>query len=366
MKNNPAWAILITSIIIACIFGTIEYSNKTVPPEIESEKKITTSVNKEEKKVENISTKKETSKEIKTSKIDKNKDEKKIAKDVKTAKDVKEKKDTTSKTEKTDKDKDKQEHKILLPPTTVKPAKTELVKIVEEKKKMPKNSVLLLNEYKTGEEIVGTIESHSYFENKEKDSPIKKELTIKKDIEMTIKNKINKISEGKVDIEYIIDSAKIVDTNGDKIRERKIKDIKQIKHKRANLDEFIFSIYQIKNNAIPEMPSTEMEIGDSWNQDIYTNVIRDKNFVITYNYKLTKYIKINGKECVEIQITADQNGIKEGNTTDIELKVNGFIYCDKSNGRIVKYDTKLEAKIPIMENSSIYYNGHVLNKFELK
>ena len=356
MKNNPAWAILITSIIIACIFGTIEYSNKTVPHEIESEKKITTSVNKEEKKVENISTKKETSKEIKTSKIDKNKDEKKIAKDIKTTKNVK---------DKIDKDQ-KQEHKILLPPTTVKPAKQELVKIVEEKNNTSKNKVLLLNDYKIGEEIVGTIESHSYFENKEKDSPIKKELTIKKDIEMTIKNKINKISEGKVDIEYIIDSAKIVDTNGDKIRERKIKDLKQIKHKRANLDEFIFSIYQIKNNAIPEMPSTEMEIGDSWNQDIYTNVIRDKNFVITYNYKLTKYIKINGKECVEIQITADQNGIKEGNTTDVELKVNGFIYCDKSNGRIVKYDTKLEAKIPIMENSSIYYNGHVLNKFELK
>ena len=104
MKNNPAWAILITSIIIAFIFGIIENSNKTVPTEIKSEKQITTSVNNEEKKVEKISPKEETSKEIKTSTIDKNKDDKKIAKDVKTTKNIKEKKDKTSTTEKIKKD----------------------------------------------------------------------------------------------------------------------------------------------------------------------------------------------------------------------------------------------------------------------
>ena len=114
------------------------------------------------------------------------------------------------------------------------------------------------------------------------------------------------------------------------------------------------------------MPSKEMGIGDTWKQDLYTEVVLDKNFIITYNYKLTKFTKINGKECAEISVTANQNSIKEGDKSNIELKVNGFIYCNKQNGRIIKYDTKLNAKVPITEKSSSYFEGSIINKFELK
>lgn len=346
MKNNPAWIILIISIILAFIFAIFENSSKTSQTvENKPENKIV-SINKQTQKEKiNDKNKKED--------IDKNK--------------VKERIFDKNNKEDIDKSKEKiSDKKNILPPTNIKPAKEELVKIVKEKKKTASNKILLLNDYKKGEESTGKIESHSHFVQKNKATTTVGKFDIKKDITIVIKNKINDISNGKVVFESFIESGKIDTKYGKKIKERNIRGLKEHKIRRANLDEFIYSSYYIKNNAIPEMPSKEIGIGDTWKQDLYTEVVLDKKFIITYDYKLTKFTKINGKECAEISVTANQNNIKEGEKSNVELKVNGLIYCDKSNGRIIKYDTKLEAKVPVIEKSSAYFEGSIINKFEMK
>ena len=349
MKNNPAWIILIISIIVAFIFGIIENSNNT-PKTVENNqenkivKRTNTQIEKnrisDKNKKEDIDKSRVNDKISKKEKIDKNKEKDRISK--------------------------KEEHKkATLPPTSVKPAKEELVKIVKEKKKIANNKVLLLNDYKNGEKITGKIESHTYFVQPNQVSTTTK-FDIKKDITIVTKNTINEISYGKVLFDSFIESGTIDTKYGKKNRERNVRGLKEHKRKRANLDEFIFSSHYIKNNAIPEMPSKPIGIGDTWKQDIYTEIILDKNFTITYTYKLTKFIKINGKECAEISVTANQNSIKDSEKSNVELKVNGLIYCDKSNGRIIKYNTKLEAKVPISEKSSAHLEGTIINKFELK
>ena len=200
MKNNPAWIILIISIIVAFIFGIIENSNNT-PKTVENNqenkivKRTNTQIEKnrisDKNKKEDIDKSRVNDKISKKEKIDKNKEKDRISK--------------------------KEEHKkATLPPTSVKPAKEELVKIVKEKKKIANNKVLLLNDYKNGKKKKKKIESHTYFVQPNQVSTTTK-FDIKKDITIVTKNTINEISYGKVLFDSFIESGTIDTKYGKKI-----------------------------------------------------------------------------------------------------------------------------------------------------